>query len=209
MPKRFIREHANEKNQVRALIQNHYIGGKVLSLSAGNFIFEKGLFDKYGNDLSIDCVEYDKDVYEEGLPIYKELKKTYPNLRYKFENIFNINASEYDFIFLDLCSNFVPITVLKVIGFLQGFNGTIFITVLKGREPIANILHLFDINRKLELKKQFQKYRSKVIPQMFYNYLRLVEFLPEIHYSNKSAKKKSESANPMLVYSFRSENLLK
>jgi hypothetical protein len=178
-----------QKEQARQLAMRYYKGGRVLSLSASNFIFEQELITKFGVKEKVDCYEYDLQVYQDGKPVYLQIKKNIPNLRFKYDNIFNAKASKYDFIFLDLCGCLYPSIVNEIISFLQGFKGVCFITVLKGREH-------FD--PKDYGAETYAEFRDIVFPQLLYTYANM----KPIQMFNYQSEREGSYGSPMRLYGF-------
>jgi hypothetical protein len=204
--KTFTHIKALEKQDARLFVRDNYRGGKVLTLSADNFYFENLLLDKLNNKQSIDCYEYEQKHYLNGKKLFAQVKKRNQNMRYIFDNIFNADFTQYDFIFLDLCCNLSVETTMNIIASLQGFKGQIFITLMRTREKFTNEdLNAYGVPKKKCIKERKRIFRDTTFVQLVEQFTNLKQFAPRYDYQNTFVKKgetKVSRGTPMAIYSF-------
>lgn len=190
---------ADEKEKARIYVANHYKGGRVLSMSSSNFGFEHTLLRMHPNVDRIDCYENDIEVYQKGRYWFEQINEQYKNIHFIRDNVFNANAPKYKFMFLDFCGTVTPTHLTRLVTFLQGFDGTCFITVLKGRGLFTEeVLSLFNA----ESPKDF---RERVFPSVIAQYTNLEESIPRYEYQNASVNKMSVH---MQLYGFQTKGLI-
>lgn len=194
----FCYEKAVEKQSAREFVLKHIPSDceKVLTLSADTFSFENMVLNsRFSKNPVIDSYEYDKEVYQKGKKRFDKLKQKHQELNFYLGDIFSVDFKQYDFINLDLCGSFTIELVNRLIASLQGFEGTIFITMTKN---VRNTLirQNFDIYG----AKDMQDFRSNVFPSMLKDYCNLDMFVEPYEYKNKSVNK---YATEMILFGFK------
>ena len=194
----FCYEKAVEKQSAREFVLNHIPSDceKVLTLSADTFSFENMVLNsRFSKNPVIDSYEYDKEIYQKGKKRFDKLKQKHQELNFYLGDIFSVDFIQYDFINLDLCGSFTIELVNRLIASLQGFEGTIFITMTKN---VRNTLirQNFDIYG----AKDMQDFRSNVFPSMLKDYCNLDMFVEPYEYKNKSVNK---YATEMILFGFK------
>lgn len=194
----FCYEKAVEKQSAREFVLNHIPSDceKVLTLSADTFSFENMVLNsRFSKNPVIDSYEYDKEIYQKGKKRFDKLKQKHQELNFYLGDIFSVDFKQYDFINLDLCGSFTIELVNRLIASLQGFEGTIFITMTKN---VRNTLirQNFDIYG----AKDMQDFRSNVFPSMLKDYCNLDMFVEPYEYKNKSVNK---YATEMILFGFK------
>lgn len=191
--------NAIEKEKARQFVSLFYNGGRVLSMSSSNFGFEQTLARMHPSLKKIDAYEYDYEVYQEGKRVLAEVKNNICKVHFKYDNIFNATPHKYDFMFLDFCGTMTTQLLVKLAGFLQKFDGTVIITIHKGREKIdKEVLALYGTDDIVE-------YRERIAPQIITKYTGLIESVPRYEYKNKTDKNGNifKSPSTMLMYGFQ------
>lgn len=196
----FIYSDSIEKQKAREFVLSHVPKTKktlkVCSLSADNFKFEELVFETNSN-VEIDSFEYDFDAYKNGIKQYKMLKKTYGSINFKHDNIFNVDLSAYDFVFLDLCGTINLETINNIIFSLQNFKGIVFITLMTNRErKLGDYYKLFTHYK----SKDLEDFRKNGFPRYIELLCGLKQFTERYDYANKSVNNRSSR---MSVYGFK------
>ena len=192
----FTHKDSLEKQDARLFAASHYKGGKILSLSASNFMFEQLMAKRTDN--RIDAVEYSLTEYRKGRREYRKVKLMYPNIRYAFDNIYNTKATAYDFIFLDLCQALNTQNIPQICSWLRNYKGTVCITLMKARE-------YFDA-KYLELNgaTDLQDFRDRVFPQIIEAFTGLKQVCKPYDYKNRNNVDGTtiSHSTPMRIYTF-------
>lgn len=167
----------------------------VLTLAADTLSFEKMLAETFNTISVIDSYEIRRDVYKQGLPKYKQLKKEHSAIRYKNADIFDAKFSQYDVIDLDLCGTFTNQTMIEMISAFQQFKqGFVFITMTKNvrnSKFVRNIEHFG--------YKTLSEFRDKGFAKYMKTFCNLDEYCKPYEYANKSVNK---HATEMIMYVF-------
>lgn len=202
----FTHKNASEKQKAREFVLKYYKGGNVLSLSADNFYFEDMLLKKRNNNQIIDCCECLKSAYLEGLKTFPLIKSINKNVTFNYINIFDVDFTKYDFIYLDLCCNLSVKTVSDIISSLQGFRGRIFITLQRGREQFKpSDLDAYGVPKKISDKERKAYFRDITFIELIECWTDLKQMKPRYDYQNIVVdynKKIISRGSPMAVYSF-------
>lgn len=192
----FSHKDSFEKQQARLFAASHYKGGKILSLSASNFVFEQLMAQRTSQ--KIDAVEYSLTEYKQGLKTLKNVQNKYPNIGYSFDNIYNKKATRYDFIFLDLCQSINTQNIPQICSWLRNYKGTVCITLMKARE-------YFDY-KYLELNgaADIQDFRDNVFPKIIESFTGLKQVCKFYDYKNSTKEdgSKISHSTPMRIYTF-------
>jgi hypothetical protein len=196
----FCYEKASEKQDARNFVLNQIPSDckKVLSLSADTFTFENMVLNsRFSKNPVIDAYECDKGVYKKGLKNFEKLKQEHLDrvLNFNLGDIFSVDFKQYDFINLDLCGSFNIKLVNRLIISLQGFKGTICITMTKN---VRNTL----IRKHLDLYgvKDMHEFRDIAFPNMLKDLCNLDMIGKPYFYANKSLNNK---ATEMVLFSFK------
>lgn len=198
--KEFCYEKAVEKQTAREYVLNHIPKDckKVLTLSADTFAFENMVLNsRFSKNPVIDSYEYNKEVYNKGVKNFKKLKREHKDreLNFRLGDIFSVDFKEYDFINLDLCGSFTIELVNRLIASLQGFEGTIFITMTKNvrNTLLRSHLDIYGVN-------DMNQFRDEVFPTMLNYYCDLDMFVKPYQYKNKSV---NNNATDMVLFGFK------
>lgn len=194
----FCYEKAVEKQTAREFVLNHIPSdcARVLTLSADTFSFENMVLNsRLSKNPVIDAYEYDKETYNKGKKRFNELKQKHNELNFYLGDIFSVDFKQYDFINLDLCGSFTIELVNRLIASLQGFEGTIFITMTKNvrNTLLRNHLDIYGV-------KTMQSFRDEVFPNLMKYYCDLDMFVEPFMYKNKSENTK---ATEMALFGFK------
>ena len=194
----FCYEKASEKQDARNFVLNQIPSDckKVLTLSADTFTFENMVLNsRFSKNPVIDSYEYKKYVYDKGVKKFNKLKQKHQELNFYLGDIFSVDFKQYDFINLDLCGSFTIELVNRLIASLQGFKGTIFITMTKN---VRNTL----IRQHLDLYgvKDMEEFRNIAFPVMLKNFCNLDMIGEPYFYANKSVNTK---ATEMVLLGFK------
>ena len=196
----FCYEKAVEKQSAREFVLNHIPSEceKVLTLSADTFSFENMVLNsRFSKNPVIDSFEYDKEIYKKGKKNFNKLKRENKDreLNFYLGDIFSVDFKQYDFINLDLCGSFTIDLVNRIIASLQGFEGTIFITMTKN---VRNTL----LRKHLDVygAKDMADFRDNAFPKMLKLFCNLDMFVEPYHYKNKSI---NANATEMVLFGFK------
>jgi hypothetical protein len=194
----FCYEKSAEKQTAREFVLNHIPSdcAKVLTLSADTFSFENMVLNsRFSKKPVIDSYEYDKEIYKKGVDKFNKLKQKHQELNFYLGDIFSVDFKQYDFINLDLCGSFTIELVNRLIASLQGFEGTIFITMTKNvrNTLLRNHLDIYGV-------KTMQSFRDEVFPNLMKYYCDLDMFVEPYQYKNKSLNTK---ATEMVLFGFK------
>lgn len=170
------------KEQARHIVKR--FAGKpktILSLSADNFLFESQ-FPK----AKIVCCEMNPSVYIKGLA-NKPANVTYLN-----KNILDIEPN-YEFIWLDFCSNLKPLLINELIAYFQKAQKydakTISITLyLKQEKELPKYLHLYGAESLDDMR--FNVFPKLISQYTDYNLVDIYKYLSDNH-------------SPMGVFTFK------
>ena len=198
--KQFIYQEAVEKQTAREIVLSHIPKNckKVLTLSAENFKFENMVLNsRHSKNAVIDSYEYKESVYNEGVKNFKKLKKENKERAMNFflGDIYKVDFKLYDFINLDLCGTFTIEFINRIIASLQGFKGTIFITLTKN--PRNTLLRK---NLDVYGAKSMEDFRDNVFPKILKDYCNLDMIIEPVTYANKSLNNK---AGHMILFGFK------
>jgi hypothetical protein len=194
----FCYEKAVEKQTAREFVLNHIPSdcARILTLSADTFSFENMVLNsRFSKNPVIDAYEYHKETYNKGKKRFNELKQKHNELNFYLGDIFSVDFKQYDFINLDLCGSLTIDLVNRLIGSLQGFKGTIFITMTKNVRNTLLRKH-FDIYD----AKNMADFRDNVFPSMLKDFCNLDMFVEPFMYKNKSENTK---ATEMALFGFK------
>lgn len=192
----FDHKDSFDKQEARLFAASHYKGGRILSLSASNFVFEQLMAKRTNN--KIDAVEYEFGEYRKGLKQYNEVVKKYPTINYEFDNIYNKRSERYGFIFLDLCQAINNQNIPQICSWLKTFKGTICITLQRARETYMD--KYMELNGATDL----EDFRDNVFPKIIEQFTGLKQKCAHYDYKNRTkidGTKVSHSA-PMRIYTF-------
>jgi hypothetical protein len=160
---------------------------KVLTLAADSLTFEQMIIDRFMNASVIDAYEYNEEVYLQGLPKYKQIRKRNRIIHYKNDNIFNAKFGKYDVIDLDLCGSFTINLVNELLAAFQQFEqGFIFLTMTKNVRRSLLVDNIQDYGA-----ESLQEFRDKVFAKYLKKHCGLDEFCKPYEYANKSVSKKA------------------
>jgi hypothetical protein len=168
-----------------------------LTLSADEFAFEQmlALNSRFSKLAVIDSFERREDVYLQGLPKYKRLKKEHQLIHYKKGDIFDAEFKKYDVVDLDLCGSFTIDLMNEMLSAFQNFNkGFIFITMTKNVRRSLLVDNIKEYGA-----KNLQEFRDKKFAKYLKNICGLEQYVKPYTYANKSLNSK---AKEMIVYIF-------
>jgi hypothetical protein len=182
---------SDSKAKAREYCASFYNGEPVLSVSSNTFGEVPVFLDKVNKNQRFDCVEIDRSTYLSGLETFKELKEKYPSLTYQNKDVFDMNFTEYKRINLDFCGNLNNGLMFNLFKHLANFNGTVYITLLRGREQF-DVAHYG--------AKDNKHFRDIIFPQMIKTFTGLDVYMPRHDYENY--KDGSKMSSHMMIYSF-------
>lgn len=171
-----------------------------LTLSADSFEFERMVAQSanegvFPNLARIDCYEKVSEIYYQGLPKYRQVKKECRGLHYRLGNIFDADFSKYDVVDLDLCGMFTISLINELLTALQTLErGVVFLTIQKNTR-VGGVLN----NYQDYGAKNMQHFRDKVFPKYLEENCGVKLHGKPYTYANKSMNPK---AKEMMMYMF-------
>jgi hypothetical protein len=200
MKVQFNHDHALAKDDTRWYLLEqmedlHKYKPKLLTLPANNFLFEHLVSSRY-NGASIDCVEYDKAVYEKA--------KTHKLNKYNYEylDVFDkahANPGKYDLIWIDLCGNLSLSNMNNLISVIQNTlksHSILAFTFTAGRE--------IGLNKIMEVYgcKEPKEFRFKFFPNLLVRLGKLSH--PKFRLDNLIKYKNNKGhSTPMCMFVFK------
>jgi hypothetical protein len=192
----FSHKDSFEKQQARLFAASHYKGGRILSLSASNFVFEQLMANRTKD--KIDAVEYSLTEYKQGRKLLREIKQQFPQISYEFENIYNKDAAKYRYIFLDLCQAINTQNIPQICSWLKDFNGVVCITLQRAREYFDD--KYYELNGAVDVRD----FRDRVFPKIIEQFTGLKQVCDHYDYKNRTNLDgtKIGVSTPMRIYTF-------
>jgi len=169
-----------------------------LTLPSSNFIFENLLLKRNSGKVKLDCVEREKDIYDQLIKKFGH-KHSVKFFRDEVFNYLQSTSERYNFMWLDLCGPLSMGTFKNVLDLIKSpaldDNSYLFVTLLTAREPEAKQLEEY-------YGTDMKTIRNHIFPNIVREHAgyvgRKCTIDPIIHYKSELKL----AASPMNVYGF-------